>query len=154
LHDDIHISFVGDFATNLGYGPGSIQALPIINNNETCSVSVPSGQTCTGAGGSNVFKDGNQAWLARINLGHPTIDHRWDWNAFFYYEYIQPDAVLDAFNDQDFHLGGTNAKGWVIGGSLGLFHNTALNLKWFSTNQVSGPKFAEDTLQVDLATRF
>jgi hypothetical protein len=154
LHDDIHASFVGDFANNLGYGAGAIQALPIINNNETCSVSVPSGQTCVGAGGSNLFKDGKQAWLARFDLGHPTINKRWDWNTFIYYEYIQPDAVLDAFNDQDFHLGGTNAKGWVIGGSLGLFNNTALNLKWFSTNEVSGPKFAEDTLQVDLATHF
>ena len=154
LHDDLHLSFVGDFADNLGYGPGAIQALPIINNNETCSVSVPTGQTCASAGGSNLFKDGNQAWLARINFGHPTTDKRWDWNTFVYYEYIEPDAVLDAFNDQDFHLGGTNAKGWVIGGSLGLFHNTALNLKWFSTDEVTGPPFAEDTLQVDLTTRF
>jgi hypothetical protein len=154
MHDDIHLSFVGDYANNLGYGPNSIQALPIVNNNETCSVSVPSGQTCAGAGGTNLFKDGNQAWLARINFGHPTTDRRWDWNTFIYYEYIEPDAVLDAFNDQDFHLGGTNAKGWVIGGSLGLFHNTALNLKWFSTNEVSGPKFSEDTLQVDLTTHF
>jgi len=154
MHDDIHLSFIGDFAANLAYAPGAIANLPIINNNETCSISVPAGQTCDSAGGKGIFRDGNQAWLARINLGHPVIEHRWDWNTFIYYEYIQPDAVLDAFNDQDFHLGGTNAKGWVIGGSVGLFHNTALNLKWFSTDEVSGPPFAEDTLQVDLTTRF
>lgn len=154
LHDDIHVSLLGDFAANLAYSPSSIQALPIINNNETCTVSVPAGSTCAAAGGSNAFRDGNQAWLLRMDLGHPVINHRWDWNTFISYEYIQPDSVVDAFNDQDFHLGGTNAKGWVIGGSLGLFKNTALNVKWFSTNEVSGPPFAEDTLQVDISTRF
>lgn len=154
LTGDIHLSFTGDYANNLGYGPNSIQALPIINNNETCSVSVPATSTCASAGGTNLFKDGNQAWLTRIQVGHPIIEHRWDWSAFFQYEYIEPDAVLDAFNDQDFHLGGTNAKGFVIGGSLGVAHNTALNFKWFSTDAVSGPPFSEDTLQVDLATRF
>jgi len=154
LHDDIHVSLHGDFASNLAYSPGAIQALPIINNNETCSITVPTGQTCAGVGGTNIFNDGNQAWLLRLDVGHPVISKRWDWNVFMYYEYIDPDAVLDAFNDQDFHLGGTNAKGWVVGGSLGLFHNTALNLKWFSTNAVSGPPFAEDTLQLDLTTHF
>ncbi len=154
IQGDIHLSLLGDFADNLGYGPNSVQALPIINNNEQCSVSVPSGQTCAGAGGSNLFQDGNKAWLARVDFGHPVINQRWDWNTFFYYEHIDPDAVLDAFNDQDFHLGGTNAKGWVIGANLGVARNTSLAVKWFSTDEVSGPKFAEDTLQVDLTTHF
>jgi hypothetical protein len=154
LVGDIHLSLTGDYANNLGYGPNSIQALPIINNNETCSVQVPANATCTGAGGTNLFKDGNQAWLTRVQVGHPVIARRWDWSAFVQYEYIEPDAVVDAFNDQDFHLGGTNAKGFVIGGSLGVAHNTALNFKWFSTDAVSGPPFSEDTLQVDLSTRF
>src|SRR5581483_11597413 len=33
------------------------------------------------------------------------------WRAFFGYRYVQRDAVLDAFTDSDFHLGGTDAKG-------------------------------------------
>jgi hypothetical protein len=154
LHDDIHLSLLGDFADNLAYSPTNIQNLPIINNNEECSVTVPSGQTCAGAGGTNLFQDGNQAWLIRMDLGYPEILKRWQWSTFLYYEHIDPDAVLDAFNDQDFHLGGTNAKGWVIGGNIGLFNNTWASIKWFSTDEVTGPKFAEDTLQVDLNTRF
>lgn len=154
LHGDIYVSLLGDFADNLAYSPASIQGLPIINNNETCSVSVPAGQTCAGAGGKNLFEDGNQAWLVRLDLGHPEIKKRWEWSAFFYYEHLDPDSVLDAFNDQDFHLGGTNAKGWVIGANLGVAKNTWLAVKWFSTDEVSGPKFAEDTLQLDLNTRF
>ncbi|HEY4079016.1 MAG TPA: putative porin [Rhizomicrobium sp.] len=154
LTGDIHLSLTGDYAKNLGYNAGAIQALPIINNNETCSVQVPANSTCGGAGGTNLYKSGDTAWLTRIQIGHPIIAHRWDWSAFVQYEYIEPDSVLDAFNDQDFHLGGTNAKGFVIGGSLGVAHNTALNVKWFSTDAISGPPFSEDTLQVDLSTRF
>jgi hypothetical protein len=154
LTGDIHLGLTGDYAKNLGYNAAAIQALPIVNNNETCSVQVPANSTCAAAGGTGLYKSGDTGWLTRLTVGHPVIAHRWDWSAFVQYEYIEPDAVLDAFNDQDFHLGGTNAKGFVIGASLGLFHNTALNVKWFSTDAISGPPFSEDTLQVDLATRF
>jgi hypothetical protein len=154
LTGDIHLGLTGDYAKNLGYNAANIQALPIINNNETCSVQVPANATCSSVGGTGLYRSGDTGWLTRLSVGHPVIAHRWDWNAFIQYEYIEPDAVLDAFNDQDFHLGGTNAKGFVIGGSLGVAHNTSLNFKWFSTDAVSGPPFSEDTLQVDLATRF
>ena len=40
----------------------------------------------------------------------PEITKRWDWNVSLAYKYVESDAVLDALNDPDFHLGGTNAR--------------------------------------------
>jgi hypothetical protein len=62
--------------------------------------------------------------------------------------------VLDAFTDSDFHLGGTNAKGWVVGGNYGLMKNTWLTGRWLSSDVITGPKYGIDTLQVDINTRF
>jgi hypothetical protein len=152
--DTLHISLTGDVARNLGYSRRAITALPIVNNNETCSVAVASGKTCTTAGGTSIFKSGKDAWFLRLDVGAPKVTERWDWNISASYEYIQPDALLDAFTDSDFHLGGTNAKGWTIGGNLGLAHNTWLSAKWLSADAVTGPVFSVDVLQVDLNVRF
>lgn len=152
--DKFHLILTGDYARNLAYSAKAIQALPIVNNNETCSISVPAGKTCASAGGTQVFKSGNDAWSLALQLGAPTIENRWDWNTGFTYKYLAPDSVVDAFTDSDFHLGGTNAKGWILAGNLGLAHNTWLTAKWLSADAVSGPTFAVDVLQVDLNTKF
>ena len=158
--DRVHVSLTGDYARNVAFSPSQIEKLPVVNNNDTCSVTVPVDamgiptESCSQAGGQAVYKSGNEAWLVRFAVGTPDIAKRGDWNLAFTYEYIQPDAVLDAFNDSDFHLGGTNAKGWVVGGNLAVARNTWLTAKWYSTDAVSGPAFSEDTLQVDLNTKF
>jgi len=158
--DKIHVFLTGDYARNVAFSPSQIEALPIVNNNETCSAAIPVDamgiptESCSQAGGHAVFKSGNQAWLVRFGVGTPVVAKRWDWNAAFTYESIQPDAVLDAFNDSDFHLGGTNAKGWTVAGNLGVAHNTWLTAKWISTDAVVGPAFAVDLFQLDLNTKF
>lgn len=89
-----------------------------------------------------------------MSVGPKRIKKFGDWELFGYYKYLGADAVLDAFTDSDFHGGGTNAKGWILGGSLGLYKNTWVTLRWISTDQISGPPFALDTLQVDVNLRF
>ena len=64
------------------------------------------------------------------------------------------DAVLDALTDSDFHLGGTNAKGFTVGGSYGVDDNAWLTLRWLSSDQIDGAPLSIDTLQFDLNTRF
>jgi hypothetical protein len=159
--DTLHISLTGDVARNLAYSQSAITALPIVNNNETCSGTVPTGKSCSDTDsstgkpyGTAIFKSGKDAWFLRLDVGAPKVTERWDWNVSASYEYIQPDALLDAFTDSDFHLGGTNAKGWTIGGNLGLAHNTWLSAKWLSADAVTGPVFSVDVLQVDLNVRF
>ena len=54
----------------------------------------------------------------------------------------------------DFHLGGTDTKGFFIGGSYGLDKNTWLNLRWMSADSISGPPLGIDVLQLDLYAKF
>jgi len=94
------------------------------------------------------------AYQIRVDIGRPEV-RRWaDWSVNLAYRYVQRDAVLDAFTDSIFHLGGTNAKGWVAGVQYGLARNTWLNLRWLSSDSIDGPKYSIDTLNVDLNARF
>jgi hypothetical protein len=89
-----------------------------------------------------------------VSVGVPKIQRAGEWQASVAYKYVEADAVLDALTDQDFHLGGTNAKGFVLGGSYGLDKNTWLTLRWLSTDQIDGAPLSIDTLQIDLNARF
>jgi hypothetical protein len=60
----------------------------------------------------------------------------------------------DAFTDSDFHLGGTNAKGYIVTASLGIFDNTWVQARWFSADEVFGPPLSIDVLQLDLNAGF
>ena len=76
-----------------------------------------------------------------------------------------PDAVLDAFNDSDLGLGGTNLEGYTLGFNLGLARQTMLGVRYLAgrtidsplnnlTNAQSKAKYQVNTLQVDLNVRF
>jgi hypothetical protein len=93
-------------------------------------------------------------YLLGITVGHPTIFHVGEWNLSLQYKYLGADAVLDAFTDSDFHLGGTNAKGWVLKAEMGLYRNVWLTARWLSADQISGPALGVDTVQIDLNARF
>lgn len=127
----VHILLTGDYVTNLGYNRASVERLT--------GVEVPT-QT--------------HGYLAGLTVGYPEILNRWDWRVYGYYKYLEADAVLDAFTDPDFHLGGTNAKGWVMGADLGIGKNLWASLKWATTNEIKGPPFGIDSVFVDLNYRF
>jgi hypothetical protein len=104
-------------------------------------------------GNSNVQNQA-EGYQFGMTAGHKYFQEFGDWDLFLYYKYLEADSVLDAFTDPNFHAGGTNAKGWILGGSFGLAKNLWLRAKWYSTNQISGPPFAVDTLQVELNAKF
>jgi Putative porin len=62
--------------------------------------------------------------------------------------------VFAAFNDSDFHLDGTNAKGYVVGGSFVVYPNVWLRARWLSAEEIDGPPLAIDVLQIDLNAKF
>jgi hypothetical protein len=94
------------------------------------------------------------AWQVRLDVGHPEMRKFADWNIWLAYKYIERDAVLDAYTDSNFHLSGTDAKGWFLSGSYGLATNTWLNVRWLSSKAIDGPVFDADVLLVDLNSRF
>jgi hypothetical protein len=96
----------------------------------------------------------NRGWQARLTVGPREMKSFGDWQVFGAYKYLQRDAVVDAFTDSDFHLGGTDAKGYIMGGLFGLAKNTWLRARYFSTNAIDGPPLAIDIFQLDLNARF
>jgi len=131
--DPAHVIFVGDYARNTGFSTGEIFQ-------RTGLILSDSKQT--------------DAWSLRGQVGMPSLRARHDWQAFVTYKYLEANAVVDAFNDSDFHLGGTNAKGFIVGGSYGLDRNVWLTMRYLSSTQVNGPPLAIDTLQFDFNARF
>lgn len=94
------------------------------------------------------------AWQVRMDVGNPDIRKFADWNVWLAYKYLERDSVLDAYTDSNFHLGGTDAKGWHLSGSYGLARNTWVNVRWLAAKAISGPTFDSDILLVDLNSRF
>jgi hypothetical protein len=71
------------------------------------------------------------------------------------YRYLRGDAVIDEYTDSDFHyFGGTNAKGYYLVVDYGLANRLWTRLRYLSANEIDGPRFGVDTLQIDLSTRF
>ena len=93
-------------------------------------------------------------WQLRMALGHAEVTRLGQWQVFAGYKRLERDAVPDAFTDGDFRLGGTDAKGYFLGGSMGLGKNTSLGMRWLSSDAISGPPLAVDVVQVDLNVRY
>jgi hypothetical protein len=91
---------------------------------------------------------------ARVAVGDNSLAQRNAWQAFVGYRYIQRDAVVDAFTDSDFHLGGTNAKGYFLGGAYAFEKNTSVQLKWYSARQIDGLPLAINVLHLDFVASF
>lgn len=126
-----HVTLIGDYVNNLGFNQNDVNA-------RTGSI-VPK-QTI--------------GYQLGFTVGYPTVQNFAEWKALLFYKYLQSDAVMDAYTDQDFHLGGTNAKGWIIGGNFGLTRNVWLTAKWYSANEISGPPLAVDVFQFDVNAKF
>lgn len=93
-------------------------------------------------------------YLLRASLGDQEVNERGRWQAFLSFKHLERDAVPDAFTDSDLRGGGTDVKGYVLGGTLGLGRNTALTVRWLSGDSISGPRLSQDALQMDVQTRF
>lgn len=93
-------------------------------------------------------------YLGRVAIGMPNMLLKNDWQASITYRYLERDAVLDAFTDSDFHLGGTNNKGFILGGQYSFGKNTWVNARWLSSKEISGLPLSVDVLQVNFNAKF
>ncbi len=150
-----HLILDADYVRNLAYDPGvAFRNCQVYGVTPITNFNAPPPTTSCAAAESYYYKSGPNAFMGRVTFGDPVIKSRWDWKVAVGYKYLQPDAVLDAFTDSDFHLGGTNAKGYFLKASLGVFDNTWLSAQWYSADQVYGAPLAIDVLQFDLNTSF
>lgn len=144
VFDPVHIILTGDYVRNLDFDRKEIASR-------------------TGL----TLRDGKDyGYQLRTQVGYPKISKRHEWNAYMAYRYLGSDAVLDAFTDSDFGLGGTNAKGFILGVNYGLERNFWLGARWMSSDPVDSfapdmgetstvnAKYSVDTLMVDVNARF
>ncbi|MEH6420000.1 putative porin [Pseudomonas sp. CGJS7] len=143
--DPVKIVFEADVVKNLKYDAAKIRALGPLNNYKP---------NLDPADTTAIFDGGDMGYYVNLLVGQPKIAKAWDWNASIGYKRVESDAVPDAFTDSDFHLGGTNARGFIVGGSLGLARNTWLGLRWLSANEVTGQPYSVDVVQLDLNAQF
>lgn len=96
----------------------------------------------------------------KITVGMPQVKEARDWQVFAAYRWLGSDAVVDAFTDSDFGLGGTNLKGYVLGAQYGLDRNAVLGLRWLSADSIDSftlnpaHKFSVDVFQADVSLKF
>jgi len=128
----IRVVLIGNYVQNLGYDPVAV------------ALRSGAGSTCTPT----------QGYKVGVTAGSREIIRLASWQVYFYYRGLEADAVLDAFNDSDFHLGGTNNEGWILGGKFGISKNLWLEARWLSSDEISGPKLSTDVVQVDLNAGF
>ena len=141
----VYVSFFWDWVQNVGYDPGEMADKIGVTQ-----------QTIEEWSGDTGYQLG-------LRVGYPKIKKRWDWSLSVAYRYLESDAVLDAYTDSDFMGGGTNAKGFIFAGELGLMKNVWLQAKWMSGNEIADfeavtvdqdEDFAMDIFQIDLNARF
>jgi hypothetical protein len=131
IWDPLRVVLLADYVNNLGYEGSLVNALT----------------------GHQVKKE-TQGYQFGITVGYPETREFGLWKLLAHYKYLEADAVLDAFTDSDFHLGGTNAKGWIAGADLGVGRNVWLSARWLTSNEISGPPLAIDVFQFNVNARF
>ena len=129
--DPMHVVFTGDFVKNIGFDRQEILQRTGLD-----------------------IKPRTMGYQAQVMLGVPEIKKDGEWQAYFGYRHLERDAVLDAFTNPDFHLGGTDTKGYFIGGNYGVNKNAWIGLRYMSADQIDGPPLAIDVLLVDLNAKF
>ena len=137
-----HIYVIADYVKNIGYDKQEVEQRV----------------------GLDDYKAGDTGYQVKVTFGWPTTTKRGDWQVSIAYKYLERDAVMDGFADSDFHLGGTDAEGYILEGSYGILQNTWVTLKYLSANEVdlssSGDtataegKFGVDVVQLDLNSTF
>jgi len=101
-------------------------------------------------------KQGDTGYLGELSFGHTQMAHPGAWRVAFGYRYLEADSVLDAFADSDFHLGGTNARGYIVSADLSLSERVFARLRYLSANEIDPrPNIVGiDVLQLDLNAQF
>lgn len=138
----------GNWIRNLAYDPGEMWARA--NGGIVTNLTLPA----SGIAGPRDIDSGDTAWQLQATFGTLALKQPGNWNAWLGYRRVEADAVPDGYNDSDFHLGGTNAKGYYLGASW-LFDKRAwLTGSWFSAKEVSGPPLAIDVFQLEVNAKF
>ncbi|MEY4588276.1 MAG: hypothetical protein RL497_352 [Pseudomonadota bacterium] len=136
-----HLILTADFVKNLGYDADVVSAL----------IDKPN------------YAEETAGYKLDVTWGIPKPTKRGEWNVGFAYRHLERDAVMDAFADSDFLLGGTDNKGYIISGEYSVLNNTNIKVSFLSAssiNPIENPQskkitdFDSDTIQLDFNLKF
>jgi hypothetical protein len=137
-----HVYIIADYVKNIGYDDKEVAARVNIDD----------------------YDAGDTGYQFKVAFGWPTTVKPGDWQVSFAYKHLERDAVLDAYTDSDFHLGGTDAEGYVLEGSYSVLKDVWMTLKYLSASEVdlnpdpltasSEGRYGVDVLQLDLNATF
>jgi len=142
--DPVHVVLTGDYVKNLAFNRDKIAART----------------------GSTILDGKDYGFLGRISVGHTDMVTPGNWNVSLAYRWLGSDAVVDAYTNSDFGLGGTNSKGYILGGSYGIYKNTWLSGRLMASQLIDSmapktvlstppaTKLSVDLLQVELNSKF
>jgi len=140
--EPFQVSLIGEYAKNLAFDQEAINVKAINNRGSTTT------------GGLTNYEGGDTAWLVGIKVGKAVLEKRGDWTFGIGYRYVESDAVVDGFTDSDFGGGGTNVKGFTIGGSVAISPRVNFGVRWMSSDQIAGPPLKSDTLMLEINGKF
>jgi hypothetical protein len=143
--EPVQISLIGEFVQNLAFDKTAINAIAVNNRGPVDT---------TGLSPIGPFDGDPTAWLVQLKFGTPSLSKRWDWSIDVGYRWIGSDAVVDGFNDSNFGLGGTNMKGFTVGGYLALSQNVYLGVRWMGSDSIAGPTYKANIIQLDINSKF
>jgi hypothetical protein len=147
----VHVVIDGEYVNNTGFNRDAINALALNSYN---GGTLANNNAPTPDGSAGPFNGGNQGWMTRLTVGHKQVRKLWDWNVHVGYKHLESDAMIDAFVDSDFGLGGTNLKGYFVGGNVGISDNVWATLRYMSANNIAGGPYSVDIVQFDLNAKF
>ncbi len=144
------IQLEGDYVKNLAFNRQAI-----LDHGPSNEVVGPANNFGSGPKGQlGPYQGGDTGYLVKLAFGYPALKHTWDWSVYAEYKYVASDATIDSLNDAEFHLGGTNARGYILQGAVGVAENTNVSLRWLSSEVVSGPRDDNDVILLDLNASF
>jgi hypothetical protein len=89
------------------------------------------------------------------------VGNKGSWEASYFYQDLEADAVLGLLSDSDFAGGGTDGKGHVVKGAYGISDEWKLSLSWFVNNEFGEKNLADeggevgyDRFQLDMNFKF
>lgn len=138
----------GNWLQNLAYDPQSMWKRA--NGGIVTNLSAAAGAVAS----AEDIDSGDTAYMAQATFGAIDMENSGDWNALLGYKRIDPDALPDGFNDSNFHLGGTNAKGYYLGGSYMFDKNIWLTGRWMAAKEVTGAPLSIDLFQLEVNAKF
>jgi hypothetical protein len=100
----------------------------------------------TSAGGDD------EGYMAGVRWGRS--DAAWSWEAGYFYEHLESDAVVGAFTDSDFGEGGTGGEGHVASIAVGTLKGSTLGARFCVVNAIKGDDRQAKQFQVDWVTKF